>query len=135
MIHYFPLTLPLFLILAGLLVLLVVMVVLDAVSYVYIKMGVAPQYVFAVLFLALAGSYVNIPVMQFPHERVVTEQEVIFFGMRYVLPVVRDWPGTVLAVNLGGAVVPALTSLYLLLKKPALRAWNSGDRDRRRRLP
>lgn len=33
--------------------------------------------------------------------------------MRYVVPVVEEWPRTVLAVNLGGAVVPALLSLYL----------------------
>ena len=36
--------------------------------------------------------------------------------MRYVVPVVADWPGTVIAVNVGGAVIPALMSIYLLLR-------------------
>lgn len=39
-----------------------------------------------------------------------------FFGMHYVVPVVVDWPGTVVAVNLGGAVIPSLVSLYLLVR-------------------
>ena len=34
--------------------------------------------------------------------------------MRYVVPVVVDWPGTVVA--LGGAVIPSLVSLYLLVR-------------------
>ncbi len=123
MIQYFPLTLPVLLILAGLLVAMLAMVVLDVLSYAYVKMGIAPQYVLAVLFLSLVGSYVNIPIMRFPHVRVLGEQEVIYFGIRYVMPVVRDWPGTVLAINVGGAVVPVLTSMYLLVKN---RLWVRG---------
>jgi len=123
MISYFPITLSLFLILAGMLFLLLIMVLLDILNYAHVKMGIAPKYVFAVLFLSLAGSYINIPIMRFPQVRVVSEQEIIYFGIRYVLPVVRDWPGTILAVNLGGAVVPLLTSLYLLIKN---RLWGRG---------
>ena len=37
--------------------------------------------------------------------------------MRYVIPVVKEWPRTIIAVNVGGAVLPTLLSLYLLLKK------------------
>jgi uncharacterized membrane protein len=33
-----------------------------------------------------------------------------------VVPVVIDWPGTVVAVNVGGALIPGLTSLYLFIK-------------------
>ena len=43
-------------------------------------------------------------------------QIVDFFGMRYVVPVVRSWPGTVLAVNVGGAVIPTMMSTYLVLR-------------------
>ena len=46
-----------------------------------------------------------------------------FFGMRYEVPLVENWPGTVIAVNVGGAVIPTLMSLYLLLKH---RLWLSG---------
>ena len=42
--------------------------------------------------------------------------------MRYVVPVVTDWPSTVVAVNIGGAVIPTLLSLYLLIRN---RIWGS----------
>ncbi len=115
-IHYFPITFPFLVVLAALVLLLLVMVLLDVLHYVYIRMGIAPRYVVAVLLLSLAGSYLNIPIMQFPGERIINEREIIFFGMHYVVPMVRDWPGTVLAVNVGGAVIPVLTSVYLLVK-------------------
>jgi uncharacterized membrane protein len=37
--------------------------------------------------------------------------------MRYAVPVVSHWKGTVVAVNVGGAVVPTLVSIYLLIKR------------------
>jgi uncharacterized membrane protein len=33
-----------------------------------------------------------------------------------VVPLVTQWPGTVLAVNVGGAVIPTLMSLYLVIR-------------------
>jgi uncharacterized membrane protein len=29
------------------------------------------------------------------------------------VPVIVEWPGTVIAVNVGGALIPGLMSLYL----------------------
>ena len=43
-------------------------------------------------------------------------QIVDFYGMRYVVPLVTRWPGTVVALNVGGAVIPTLTSIYLLFR-------------------
>ena len=37
--------------------------------------------------------------------------------MQYEVPVVSHWQGTVIAVNVGGAVIPTLLSLYLLFKR------------------
>lgn len=50
-------------------------------------------------------------------------REVREFGMTYVVPVAVEWPGTVIAVNIGGAVIPGLLSLYLLAKN---RLWGRG---------
>jgi uncharacterized membrane protein len=44
----------------------------------------------------------------------MSDQVVDFFGMRYAVPVVSHWAGTVIAVNIGGAVIPTVMSLYLL---------------------
>ena len=37
------------------------------------------------------------------------------FGMSYLVPQVVDWPGTIVAVNVGGALIPTLLSLYLVI--------------------
>src|SRR5436305_13774783 len=42
-------------------------------------------------------------------------QVVDFFGMQYVVPVLDD-SGNVLAVNVGGAVIPVILSVYLIIK-------------------
>jgi uncharacterized membrane protein len=47
----------------------------------------------------------------------MSDQVVDFFGVRYAVPVVSDWDGTVVAVNVGGAVIPTLVSIYLLMKR------------------
>src|SRR5882724_3115231 len=114
--HFFPLAQPFFLGLLFILGLLIALIEIGLIGYAYEKMGGQRRYVFAVLLLSLLGSYANIPVAELPVERVVSGQEVTFFGMRYVIPLVEEWPQTVLAVNVGGAVVPTLLSLYLLVK-------------------
>ena len=116
-LHYFPLSPAFFLLLVALLAIVAILVFVRVLRYAYVSMGIAPQYVFLVLIASLVGSYINIPVARFPGERVLEEQEILFFGMRYVIPVVRDWPGTIVAVNLGGAVIPALMSIYLMVKR------------------
>jgi uncharacterized membrane protein len=66
---------------------------------------------------SLAGSYINIPVAELGgREAVLSGQEIDFFGMRYIVPLVVDWPRTVIAVNVGGALVPTLVSIYLLAR-------------------
>ncbi len=115
-IHYFPVAWPFVVFLAGLFIGLVAVIQLGALRYAYSRIGISQHYVFGVLLLSLLGSYINIPVVQLPGQQVMAGQEIVFFGMTYVIPVVRDWPGTVIAVNLGGAVIPTLLSIYLLVK-------------------
>ena len=114
--QYFPLALPFLLLLFFLVAFVIVSVEIGILEYAYEKVGVNRRYVFTLLVLSLLGSYVNIPVAQLPPERIVTDQEVTFFGMRYVIPMVKDLQQTIIAVNLGGAIIPTLLSLYLLVK-------------------
>jgi uncharacterized membrane protein len=53
----------------------------------------------------------------------ISGREITYFGMHYIVPTVVDWPGTVIAVNVGGGLIPALMSLYLLVKN---RLWVLG---------
>ena len=71
---------------------------------------------YLLLLFSLLGSYINIPIVRLPPEQVVSDEIVKFFGAAYIVPVAEDWPGTIIAVNLGGAVIPTLLSLYLFFK-------------------
>ena len=113
---YLPLTLPFFAILVGLFVLLVVLLELRALRYAYMRLGIGSRGAMLLLLGSLIGSYFNIPVAHLPAEHLVAGQEVTFFGMRYVVPEAVDWSGTIVAVNVGGALIPGLMSLYLLVK-------------------
>src|SRR2546425_4914409 len=116
-IHFFPLTLPFILAFFFLIGIVIALIEIGIIQYAYVKMGVNRRHVFAVLILSLLGSYVNIPVAALPAERMISDQEISYFGMRYVVPVVEELPRTVVAVNVGGAVIPTLLSFYLIMKK------------------
>jgi uncharacterized membrane protein len=115
--HYFPLALPFLLILFFLFIFLIVLIEIGILSYAYQKIGVNRKYVFLLLFLSLLGSYVNIPVARLPPEVVHSGKVVSFYGMQYVVPAVVDWPGTMIGVNVGGALIPVILSIYLIMKK------------------
>jgi uncharacterized membrane protein len=115
-VHYLPLTPALFSILVLLFVGLIILIQLRILRYAYMKLGVGPGVALLLLFGSLIGSYFNIPVTILPGEMVKSGDVVNFFGMQYVVPVVQQWPGTVLAVNVGGAVIPTLMSSYLMLR-------------------
>jgi uncharacterized membrane protein len=114
--HYLPLTPAFFSILVALLVVLAIFIQLRILRYAYMSLGVGSGAALLLLVASLLGAYFNIPVAELPEQRVLSGQIVDFYGMRYVVPVVADWPGTVIAVNVGGAVIPTLMSLYLLLR-------------------
>jgi uncharacterized membrane protein len=114
--HYLPLAPPFFFILVGLFVILLVLIQLGALSYAYMRLGVSPRGALVLLFASLLGSYFNIPLVELPEQQVVSGQDIEFFGMRYAVPVVMQWPGTLIAVNVGGAVIPTFMSIYLLIR-------------------
>ena len=119
-LQYIPLALPFFLFLVGLFLLLVVLIQIHVLQYAYAKLGLSSGTALFLLFASLIGSYFNIPVTELSEREVMSGRVISAFGMRYVVPVVVDWPRTVVAVNIGGAVIPGVLSLYLLIKN---RVW------------
>lgn len=115
-VHYLPLTPALFSILVFLFVGLIILIQLRILRYAYMRLGVGPGTAMLLLFGSLIGSYFNIPITVLPGRPVMSGEIVDFFGMRYVVPLVSGWPGTVLAVNVGGAVIPTLMSTYLVMR-------------------
>jgi len=84
-------TAPLVFLLLILLGLLIFLFEIRILTYAYRKVGVHPRYAFAVMLLSLLGSHVNL--------RLYTTPE-----------------GTVVALNVGGALIPILVSLYLVAR-------------------
>ncbi|MBP1776311.1 MAG: hypothetical protein H6Q86_2321 [candidate division NC10 bacterium] len=113
-LHFFPYP-PLYL-LAFLLLLGFLLVLLrwGLIRYVYERLGLSRRAAMVLLFAALVGSGINIPLMQLPAQRVVEPAIVNFFGMQYVVPRVVERGGSVLAVNVGGAIIPVLVALRLI---------------------
>jgi uncharacterized membrane protein len=118
--HYFPVPLLYVVVLACLVGILIVLLEIRVLGYAFERMGIDRRYVVSILSLCLLGSYVNIPIAELPPEQVVSDQIVRFFGIAYVVPRVEVWPRTVLAINVGGALIPALLSVYLVAKN---RLW------------
>src|SRR6516164_4910158 len=115
-LQYVPLALPFFLFLVGLFVFLVILIQVQVLQFAYAKLGLSSGAALLLLLASLLGSYFNIPIAELPEREVRSGEVIEFFGMRYVVPLVEDWPKTVIAVNIGGAVIPTLLSLYLIMK-------------------
>ena len=99
-----------------LLVVLIVMVELRILAYAYRKIGVRPRYVIAVLVLSLVGSYVNIPLYAVSVPRLVAPETTTIYGRTYLVPPAIEAGATVVAINVGGALLPILLSLYLFFR-------------------
>ncbi|HUN71473.1 MAG TPA: DUF1614 domain-containing protein [Steroidobacteraceae bacterium] len=115
-LQYFPVSLPFLLIFWGLVIVLIGLTTLRLLRFASVSMGLTEGALITVLALSLLGSYINIPVAYLPGHRTVSAGAITFFGMTYIVPVVRQSHATVLAVNVGGAIIPVCLSIYLLIK-------------------
>ena len=104
-----------------LLMFLVALIEIQVIDRAFTLAGLPPGVAFAALVMSLIGSYINIPIMRLEGGGAVHEAEVVsYYGVRY-RPPVRLWEGsTMLAVNVGGAVVPVLSVIYLLAHQPEI---------------
>ena len=75
-------------------------------------------FAFAVIFFSAALSIVNIPVYRIVKEiEVPSIRYIVFFGIPYTIPTfIRRRRVMTVAINVGGAVIPILISLFLILK-------------------
>jgi uncharacterized membrane protein len=121
--HYLPLSPPFFAVLVVAFLVVLALVQIGILRYAYLRLGVSPNAAVFLLLASLIGSYINIPIAELPERDVRSGVEVTFFDTHYVVPTVVKWPVTVIALNVGGAVIPGLLSLYLLLRN---RMWFNG---------
>ncbi|MGD1037922.1 MAG: DUF1614 domain-containing protein [Roseiarcus sp.] len=114
-LHYFPVPILLFLLLGALILGLLLALEIGLLDRAYRRLGLEPRVAMVVLLASLIGGYINIPIARLPEAHVVTGVVVDWFGVPYAVPQVVDWPGTILAINVGGALIPILLSLYLVI--------------------
>jgi uncharacterized membrane protein len=113
---YSPFGLPFLILLVLALGVLVLLIELRVLAYAYRKVGVNPRYVVLVMVLSLLGSHVNVPLYSVPVVRLAPPEQVWMFGRLYVVPPAVEPRATVVAINVGGALIPFLISVYLVLK-------------------
>ncbi|HET7486895.1 MAG TPA: DUF1614 domain-containing protein [Acidimicrobiales bacterium] len=113
-LHYWPVGRRFLLLMVAVLAVAVAAVELGAIGYAYGRLGLSRYWVYAALTASVLGSRVNIPVARLPSELEEVDAVVVVWGVPYVVPALVRSDETVVAVNVGGALVPCVLSAYLL---------------------
>ena len=58
---------------------------------------------------------INIPVWRFQAESKIESVDIVAFGIRYRVPAARNTGRCILALNVGGAIIPTAVSVYLVV--------------------
>ena len=99
---------------------LFILIEIHVINYAFEMVGLSPQLAVLALFAALFGSFINIPIARIPNIGPRPAIVVRSFGVAYRVPIRYGMGSTVIAVNVGGAIVPVLISIYVLYQFPAV---------------
>jgi len=91
-------------------VFLLIMIQVNLLVIAFDKLGLSPSSGLLLIFSALLGSSINLPLAKFPAEKV--ELPPGMPGLFQYPPRYTGW--TILAVNVGGCIIPLVFSLYLV---------------------
>ena len=108
--HFFLLIALLLLLIFPLLIILLA----GSVTIAFSRLGIPVAIAYLLFWISFLGSSINLPVKRWQTE--ITEiREINFFGIRYRIPFHGERE-SILAINLGGAVVPICVSAYELYR-------------------
>lgn len=93
---------------------LIAMIEVGIIESAYQKLGMSHRAVTLLLLLSIFGSYINIPVATISSPPVIHHHHI--YNLSYIPALLPNPDDTIIAVNLGGAVIPVLLSAYLLLR-------------------
>jgi uncharacterized membrane protein len=110
-----------FAILLLLLILVIGLIFVGAVGLAFRQVGFNAQLTALILAATFVGSYVNIPLLKLKSTIPIIKEEYInFFGIVFRIPQFEYGETTTLvAINIGGALIPTFVSIYLLWKLPS----------------
>ena len=97
-----------------------VLLEIHVISYAFQLIGLPPEAAFLALLASLFGSYINVPITRVKRGNLHHEPVVQSFGVRYRVPTRYASESTIVAVNVGGALVPVGISVYVLLLWPGI---------------
>jgi uncharacterized membrane protein len=106
--------LPLFVILLFLAPIFFALAAFNAITFSFQRLGLSSEAAMLLFMASLIGGMINIPISRRPILVEVPRQSLLSF-LFYYPPRVQE---QVLAINVGGAVIPVLFSLYLLPRAP-----------------
>jgi uncharacterized membrane protein len=103
-----------------LLTVVVIILLIGVTEVAFQRIGFTRLQVVLILVGTFLGSSVNIPLRRVKsRERILEMEEVQFFWIRYRIPHIEvEEVSTLIAVNVGGAVIPTIVSFYLLQSHP-----------------
>ncbi|HTY74770.1 MAG TPA: DUF1614 domain-containing protein [Candidatus Nanoarchaeia archaeon] len=115
---YFPHGFLVFALLLIALLVAVVLIFVGAVTVAFSDVGFTPFAILLLLAACFIGSAINIPLFRLKTTQpLIKEDYVTSFGVTYRIPHVEYGTATTLvAVNVGGALIPTAVSAYLLLR-------------------
>ncbi|MCM1982034.1 DUF1614 domain-containing protein [Lyngbya confervoides] len=119
---YLPVSLFIFLLfLLLILPLLWVAITLDIVQFAAGKLGFSPSVAFGLLILSLLGSAINLPLYQVETEiHLVPDLLSVYERFFWRLPLRQVQQVTIVALNVGGGLIPVLLALYQFTQTPAV---------------
>jgi uncharacterized membrane protein len=119
---YFPHDLWFFAVLLIILVIVIGLLFVGVIGIAFRDVGFSTYTIALLLVATFLGSYINIPLFRMKSTvPMIRDEYVSFLGMTYRIPqVMYGETTTMLAVNVGGALIPTAVCIYLLLRAPAL---------------
>jgi uncharacterized membrane protein len=114
-VHYWPLPPSIMVALTMLATATLAAFAINLVSYAYVRIGIAEGWAFFILFASIVGSWINVPVAKLRGTVVFEPVLVRVFGMTYVVPGSVQPDNKVIALNVGGGLIPIGLSTYLMV--------------------
>jgi uncharacterized membrane protein len=104
------------------------LMLVGALSLAFLDVGLSPVATILILLSTFLGGFINIPLLRLESTvPIVKEEFVRFFGMVYRIPQFEyEQTTTLVAINVGGALIPSFVSAYLLWKLPSSALWSLG---------
>jgi uncharacterized membrane protein len=102
------------------------LMLVGALSLAFLDVGLSPVATILILLGTFLGGFINIPLLRLESTvPIVKEEFVRFFGMVYRIPQFEyEQTTTLVAINVGGALIPSFVSAYLLWKLPSSALWS-----------